>query len=272
MAQQYKWYAVTSPGTADPSTNGANITWNLATATLTQLGTAVWKSAAGTPYAANYPDATHVIEYIVTGGVTFSFSYFKVTPTGIEIVARDVTASSSVDYTDYKRILMLSFAYLSNWTDSYTISGGSPVSVTYSCTAYGNIISSIGLFNGVLKLTTSEGDIIFWNRTPFSPLLQLPSSGAPYVLEPITVGMDEAQPLAALQVYPNPAEDRLWLTGTSDVTNWVVVDAMGRQLASGTVPAGQDRAEIAVDALPSGVYRLFVEAAGARRTLPFVRQ
>ncbi len=77
----------------------------------------------------------------------------------------------------------------------------------------------------------------------------------------------------ACTLHPNPVHDALTvdLTGaTLPLTEWSIVDALGRTCSSGSL-ATHAPAPIDVRALPPGMYRLLVRSGAVQRTLPFVK-
>ncbi|MEZ4757826.1 MAG: hypothetical protein R2817_13435 [Flavobacteriales bacterium] len=87
------------------------------------------------------------------------------------------------------------------------------------------------------------------------------------VVVDISTGVDP-HATSDVGVHPNPATDRIWLTGPDAGMPYVIQDAAGRVVAQGVTPQG---APIGIDALVPGVYLLRPSGAavGAAR---FVKQ
>ncbi|WP_173021612.1 reprolysin-like metallopeptidase [Lewinella sp. W8] len=75
---------------------------------------------------------------------------------------------------------------------------------------------------------------------------------------------------AATVVFPNPAEDRVFLRTAREYTNYELFDAQGRRQQSGLIQDG--RAAIELEALPAGVYQIKVAGAGGSAVVRVVRK
>lgn len=59
------------------------------------------------------------------------------------------------------------------------------------------------------------------------------------------------------EVHPNPAQDRLWITGVDRVEAWMLRDAVGRSVGSGGRPPRDDKGHVLdLTWLPRGLYTL----------------
>jgi hypothetical protein len=82
---------------------------------------------------------------------------------------------------------------------------------------------------------------------------------------------DNAGILAQVKVYPNPANDLLNLSWSTEFTEGVsisLISATGQKVLTHTVPALQTSAQLNINGLPSGVYYCVLQASGNRATLP----
>jgi trimeric autotransporter adhesin len=102
--------------------------------------------------------------------------------------------------------------------------------------------------------------------TSYYRLLQTDFDGTTSYSEVVSVTMAESELLA----YPNPADDRLWITGTSSGEEVMLMDAMGRTLR--TLAANDALFSLDLSDLPAGRYVIRVAGAGGLRTVPVVKR
>ncbi|MBP7515613.1 MAG: T9SS type A sorting domain-containing protein [Flavobacteriales bacterium] len=102
--------------------------------------------------------------------------------------------------------------------------------------------------------------------TSYYRLLQTDFDGTTSYSDVVSVTIAKSELLA----YPNPADDRLWITGTSSGDDVVLMDAMGRTLR--TVPANDALFSLDLSDLPAGRYVIRVAGAGGLRTVPVVKR
>jgi hypothetical protein len=102
--------------------------------------------------------------------------------------------------------------------------------------------------------------------TSYYRLLQTDYDGTTSYSDVVSVTMAES----ALLAYPNPADDRLWITGTSSGEEVVLMDAMGRTLRTAT--ASDAPFSLDLSDLPAGRYVIRVAGAGGLRTIPIVKR
>ena len=70
---------------------------------------------------------------------------------------------------------------------------------------------------------------------------------------------------ARLAVFPNPAQDRIIITGTNVFGDLRILDACGRVVLDHRVNMDQERNVVAVDALPAGLYMVDIPGQGTVR-------
>ena len=102
--------------------------------------------------------------------------------------------------------------------------------------------------------------------TSYYRLLQTDFDGTTSYSDVVSVTIAESELLA----YPNPADDRVWLTGTIAGEAATLFDAMGRTLRTGT--ANDASFTIDLSDLPAGRYLISVAGEGSLRTLPIVKR
>jgi len=102
--------------------------------------------------------------------------------------------------------------------------------------------------------------------TSYYRLLQTDYDGTTSYSDVVSVTMAESELLA----YPNPADDRLWITGTSSGEEVMLMDAMGRMVRTAT--ANEAPTSIDLSDLPAGRYVIRVAGTGGLRTMPVVKR
>jgi hypothetical protein len=251
--QSLTMYVLTDPGSAQAPTPGINQTWDYSSVTFAQAGTAAIAPAAGTPYAASFPEANYVYSVTPTGMAT-GYNYMLVNSTSVQNVATDVPADPNV-YTDYNQILQFPIQFGGSFTDSYA-SPDNTGSSTWLAAGDGTLITSFGTFTDVVLLyDQANDDLVFWNSSPIFPRLISNSSGVTMFM-PGTVGMEEngmgmAQPI----VFPNPASSALQVVGSEAHSTWRIVDLQGREMLQGSWTDAGGRT-IDIQTLANGQYVL----------------
>lgn len=80
--------------------------------------------------------------------------------------------------------------------------------------------------------------------------------------------------MEAVSVFPNPAQDRLYLASQAAVqwTSYQVLDMQGREIMRGALDPAQTEQELAIDGLPTGMYLLRISSAKSMQVHRFVKQ
>lgn len=255
-------YTMTSQGTANTPTDGINQTWDLTSLVLQPLGTLEFTAASNTPYAASYPAANWSWAQTPTGQST-EYVYLNISSTGIEALATHVPNNVN-DYTDPKQVLQFPMTYGQSFTDAYVDIDG-PASVTWSYTGHGTALLPTGTVTDAVKLVSSEGDVTLWNTAPLFPMTI--SDGTNLMIYALSnVGIGELGS-AAVQVYPNPCADQLYVNATA-TAQWRITDLQGRAVQAGRF-SGNSLQRIEVSGLATGPYVLVLDEQGTRRTVRF---
>lgn len=71
----------------------------------------------------------------------------------------------------------------------------------------------------------------------------------------IILGQENAVSQAVISLYPNPAQDKLFLKNATAASAYKIIDNLGRTITSGIC----QNEEISIAALPSGLYKLVCE-------------
>jgi len=199
----YSTYVVTDPGTVgEPDLSGADQVWDFSSITFAQVGSTTLGPSAGSPYAADYPDANYLFASWATGGGDIQYSYLLANATALESIADDVPGTPQV-YADHRRVLQFSTTYGNSFTDTYG-DLGSQDTVTWTYIGYGTLITSLGTFTDQAVMQNTDGDVFFWNTDPLFPRF-IANSDNPVLLVPDASGVNEMGTAAPLHVFPIPA-------------------------------------------------------------------
>lgn len=258
---------VSDAGSSDPSADGANVTWNFSSATLQMnVGTMTWANPAETPYGANYPASNKA--QVVTLPTGTSYSYFSAQPGQLEQLADGIGGSSPSTFSDPKTLLIFPFNYQASFVDSYN--SGTPASVTRAYTGYGTVILPSGTYTNVVKITSSNGGILFLTTNPLAELVNIDSDGTVIVYGDPVSGVGEQATAAELQAWPNPAAGALTISGIQRKGIWELVDAEGRMQRQGSAMPGV--LTLPMEGLAPGCYTLVLRDDMRNRALHVVKQ
>lgn len=258
-------YVVSDPGTATTPSDGANQTWDFSSVTLLDMGDLDFTPAAGTPYAASYPSANWAWAQTVTGFPT-QYAYMNITTAVLQLIATDVPSDAN-PYSDPKDLLRFPLSLGQSFTDSYADLDG-PASVTWSYTGHGTMITPLGTFSNIVKMVSSEGDLLLWNTNPLHPMV-IDDGSMVLVFGPGMVGIDE-QASRDLQVHPNPCSDNLVVQDAGIGAQWTITDTQGRTVRMGSSTIDTNLVLDVKDLLP-GTYAIRIQGNGTVRTSRFVK-
>jgi hypothetical protein len=263
------WYTLSDIGTSAEPSDGVAQTWDFTSATWQLAGTVTWTAAAGTPYASQFPAATHA--FITTNLAMESlYVYLLVDASGMQVVADDVPWSTEI-YTDYKRVMQTPFAYGNSYSDTNDGTGG-PAAETWTYTGAGTLLTTLGAFpNTVKTVRTDDGRIALWASEVVLPRLAGNGDGVNLYIDAETAIGAVGSAVSPLLAYPSPATTALSVTGTMGTAQWTVRDAQGRATSTGTWKGSSARA-VDVAALVPGAYVLEVADEAGSRALRFIKQ
>lgn len=257
---------VTNSGSSDPSANGANVTWDFSTATVSVIGTATFVPVASTPFASSYPAANLAMIASIQGST--GYSYYTLSSSQLDLLAEHVGTDGEQVYTTPKTILEFPLGYNDSFVDTYAY-GGDDFTVTRAYTGYGTVILPGGeTATAVVKTTSTSGSIAFFQSNPVLPLVSIEDSGIATWWDVTSVGMNEvtAGPLLA---WPNPTADRVRMN-TEAEAQWSVLDLQGRTVLQGN--ATNTTCIVDLGAVQPGQYVLRVLERGVLRTVAVTKQ
>ncbi|MCB0795818.1 MAG: T9SS type A sorting domain-containing protein [Flavobacteriales bacterium] len=258
-------HLLTDMGSAVVPSDGINQIWDLSSVTLADLGDMTIQVAAGTPYAANYPNANWAYVQDLTG-IGMEYIYFNINTTVLELVADDVPGGPN-PYTDPKHILEFPLQYGNSFSDTYTDNDGT-FTVTWTYAGHGTAITPLGTFANVVKMVSDEGDMVLWNTDPLYTLVVADGTST-VVFGPGTNGVNERK-APSLALAPNPCTDHLLIPGVEAADAWSVLDVRGRALRSGQGVFGN--LQLDVRELTPGSYVVQLLGPNGRRTGRFIKE
>lgn len=248
-------YAIIDPGSSDFTLNGAGVLWDFTSAQTFGAGGASFTPASYAPQPLAYPDANVVLNYNAVG-----YSYAKLSNFKLDMIAENTT-NGLTEYSEYRTALQFPFTYQGSFVDTYTEMGGTQQTVTRNYSAYGTVLTPFGSYFNVVKQTSSDGTVVFWNTVPLFPLVTIdPNLGAAF-LEPTNIGIIENANAVELAAYPNPATEQLQVLGMEELSTWAVLDATGREVMNGMVQRTRLQ-QLDVSDLSPGNYHLVARGEG----------
>ncbi len=247
---------------------GTGVTWDFSNVDLQDADVPVtFGPASETPFATLYPAAQYAEG--TTYGPDQYFDYYQLTGNKLELLVEGVPLDV-IDYSDPRSVLEFPFSLGNSFTDTYD-DGTGQYQTTVTYTGSGTLLTSMGNFTNVVKLTNDEGMIIFWNTTPLYKLAQLEDDGFFAVLIDPAASVFENAAESTLLLWPNPTNGQVHVQGISGVVDWSLMDVLGRSVLSGRDAIGEGQG-IDVSAAPLGSYQLVLNKGNERRSMPLMRQ
>jgi hypothetical protein len=260
-------HLVTNPGTSNPLPDGANITWDFSSATLQMnVGTMAWVDPSATPQGSNFPTSNKAQQ--VTLPTSTFYNYYDAEPGQLDQLANEIGDGDNVIYSDPKTQLIFPFNYQDSFVDNYN--DGSPQSTTRTYSGYGTVILPTGTYTNVAKITSSSGSIAFLTTNPVAQLVNIDNDGTVLVFGDPVLGVGERAGAAVVQAFPNPATDRITITGVDKPGTWELLDAEGRIQRQGQASPGL--LDLPVESLASGCYAFVLRDAAGSRAIRVVKQ
>lgn len=132
------------------------------------------------------------------------------------------------------------------------------------------MILPTGTYTNVAKITSSSGSIAFLTTNPVAQLVNIDNDGTVLVFGDPVLGVGERAGAAVVQAFPNPATDRITITGVDKPGTWELLDAEGRIQRQGQASPGL--LELPVESLASGCYAFVLRDAAGSRAIRVVKQ
>ncbi len=256
----FNLYSLSNVNTANLAPAGANITWDLSSATATLIGTVDFLEMSATPYANDYPAANFAMKFTVAGNSTYSL--FNHTSTILEEVANNVGTGSPVSFIDFRTSLVFPFSFNLSNTDSYQKDGQGVKSISNTYDSYGTFIANTTSNSNVVRLLTDDNgntSYNWWSSSPVMPLFQ--ASGSGFVLWQLTTLTNSKKIYAntLFDLYPNPATKTLNIINKELISKIEIFDNTGK-LQFSTVQSVID-----ISMLKNGIY--FIKAYSGTGTV-----
>lgn len=221
------------PGIA---TTGADVLWDLSAISYSVIGTTVDSilDPANTPYASDYPAATHAVRLVD------QFGYYQVTDDHVDDLGYRISAGSpSFIYSDPGRILQFPSAVGDSWSDQ-TLSGSTASTLTVTVLAEGEIrLADQSIPDAVLVRRVYQGSTTATSTTWFRrsdglrPLGNLLSNGTVIMRAPVVgtgTGITERTAPPVFGAFPVPTSGSLTIRKLdgSPLDDVRVLDGAGR--------------------------------------------
>jgi hypothetical protein len=268
-------------------TSGANQTWNygsLASGPSAALNL-VAPAQLPPPYNTNYPAGTTQAAYGDVNGTT-QVMFMKKNTSEFSILKLDA-GSTVASYSP--RLLEAAFPMdLGDVeTESYVINvNGTDLDATQTVTylGYGTLTIPTGTFTNVICIKTLQeydlspaiGETYTWYKPGWASLLRVAVTGGgasiSYAESATPTSVDENGVATAVEAFPNPATDVLFVNSQADKYSLKVFSATGALVAEEDVD-NSDKQAYAVDlnSLSPGMYLLNINVNGTTTTKRFVK-
>lgn len=261
-------HVVSDPGSSNPATDGASVTWDFSSATLVMnVGTVSWMDPADTPQGLDYPASNLAQRIVLSSGTTYN--YYDLQPAKLDQLVDNVGGGTVTVFTDPKQLLAFPFNYQDSFNDTFTANGITESSMrTYS--GYGTVILPTGTYTDVIKMTSNTGTIDFLRTDPVMQLVHIESNGSVLVSGDPVTGVAEQSAPPVLRAWPVPATGLVSITGTGAMGTWSLTDMEGRAHRSGILAPGA--LEVPLDGLAPGCYTFLLHGPAGTRSLRIVKQ
>ncbi len=193
-----------------PGSAGANQTWDFSALTPTTAGYVSFVYANTTPYFASYPGATRAVKIQIPTGTIYEYDI--VSPTKVEMLAGNVSATTGDDYTpNPKTMVPIPFHFGDVVVDTFIVNAAGPYTVTMTFEGYGTLITPFATYSNVIRMKRSFGGsdyyIDFYATSPFvSNVVSYDNNTQQYTFfgsSPTGVKQMNASK-ATVQLYPDP--------------------------------------------------------------------
>jgi hypothetical protein len=279
--------------------SGAGVTWNFSTLTIKSTDTAFYSACSVSSHCSSFPATTMYVH----GYTNPNELFFNNSSTKMSLIGAYTIAATS--YTNYEDMFRYPFTYNTTYVDTF-IGGFVSMGYTYyrkgtitvTGDAYGTLILPNATFTNALRVHRMEAysdstyisgfpfvinyssDIYTWyvpggreavlSQTKFFAS----GTGSPKTAfytgqTPSTIGINNVQnTVTALQLYPNPATDKLhaiFSTAGNGHVRISLTDMPGREVAviiNKDLSAGGQQVDLSTADIPRGLYLLKLQADG----------
>ena len=120
---------------------------------------------------------------------------------------------------------------------------------------------------GKYLVVTSYADVLFENGVEVKLSAENKSAENTDFLIELATSVDSPKALTKLHVYPNPAQDMLWVKGVNETINYKICTIDGN-----CVKTGETNALINTGELKTGVFILILETSSIKQIIKIIKQ
>jgi hypothetical protein len=257
------FYYLEMPTGFSAGSAGANQTWNFSSiGSGTFLGTDTAIPVAGSPYAAQFPQANYLYAMESAFSDAEMYFYHTLTATKFEIYSLGYGGDVGENYQANPRTyVVFPYTYNTVFTDDFKESS-SPATSTVTATydGYGTLIMPFGTFTNVVRqkqVIDGVTNYSWFNVSPFYPILQTAFEDGilGYIVNNTVLGTGNHTQSQSLVMFPNPATSVFNIKvpdGFSGSANLTVSDISGKILISTTFDTANPA--ISAEQLSQGIY------------------
>lgn len=268
--QSFDIYQLNGVNTSDIAPSGANVTWDLSSATVGALqGHIDFVDPASTGYAATYPTANFVMKFNIGGNIHYNFS--RVTTTVWEEMALNEGTPNLQTFSNNRTVLPFVDTYGRSDTDTYQKNGQSAATIIHKYDAYGTVHLSTGDITGLVRDLSTDGgsgsdQAIWWRTAPIAPVLV--GSGTNVTLWQVTTpnAVPDINKGVSFHLYPNPAMDQLQILNEKPLDNVSICNMNGRVVLTST------QSVVDISGLAPAVYIIRASGPDGIETARFVKE
>jgi hypothetical protein len=252
--------------------NGPNVVWDISAYPMNHFGTMERIPAEGTPYASAFPGADWA-EFVQQFNEVEGYSYYNHTDSLLELMgfAPYWPSSDPAYYVEPLFQLMFPFSFGEEVVGTGQFQTGVPNYSIWRYTAFGTLITSVGIYPNVVKLEdlANPGASSFWTTDPIVNVLDYGN----------WTFFNIALPIAPTGLQPDvmPSTSMLMVTGHTltipteePVQYYRILDTTGRMVAYSSRSSSLNPA-IDVSHLGAGCYVLQYQTGGRVSSQRFQR-
>lgn len=269
----YQWENDNLSSFSNWNLDGSNVAWQINCQNFSIKEGYLYKQASNVPSSAPVNNYHLVFNYRTTPmewGPIISH-YYNLNANSLEEVSSfHYTSNSASIYEKYnyelnpKKVLQFPFNYLDSFSDAFYSDSSGFDTLTATYVGYGNLsIPAYGTnYSNVAKIKyeTNAGNFyIFWKDAPWLvPVLFVDSltNSFELLVDSNLVSSTKENELSKIQIYPNPAKDKITIQGFSYLTKVKLTDMYGRQIPYELDVHGQ----ISLEHIVPGVYFIAINS------------
>jgi hypothetical protein len=274
-------YSISNNQSLSPGNAGANQVWDFSTTIMpTQADRMITLVPVSTAlYADSYPSANYCVEYTFSFQSSRFYSYYKLSPTGLELMG-EVNEDWNSNYvlSNPETIFQFPYTYNTVIIDTYQYGGEDSSSITTTYDAYGTLILPYATYYNVIRQKRTESGYNFYTffiANPYSIIVAgsfLPSDSNPvfFYKNTTSLSVNETNNENLISVYPNPANTIINL----QIANAAIIDKVVITDLTGKIVSKQDHNTnlINVQNLSDGMYILEAFSENNKYSVRFIKE